>query len=111
MPERDGAAVDVDRRRIEPQIADASDRLRREGFIEFPQVDLLNLESSSLQRLADGRHGADPHYGRIDAGDRGRDDARERRLAECGVAADEEQSGGAVVDAARVAGGDGAVAR
>src|SRR6185437_8288281 len=40
MAERDGAAIDVDLRRVQFQLADALERLRGERLIQFDEVEI-----------------------------------------------------------------------
>ena len=73
--------------------------------------DVRGATSGAIERLPDRRHRAEPHEHRIHAGNRVRDDAGDwlpptgRRVL---FAGDHERRG-AVVDARRVASGDGAI--
>ena len=40
MAERDGAAIHIDGRRIEPELAHAGDRLRRERLVQLDQIEI-----------------------------------------------------------------------
>ncbi len=81
MPERDRAAVDVDFLRIEIEFLHAGQRLRRKGFVQLDQVDLVKRESGLLEHLADRRDRADAKQFRLHARRRVADESRERRQA------------------------------
>ncbi len=81
MPERDRAAVDVELLHGDRQILQDREDLRRERFVQFHQIEILERQAGLRQQLPDGRHGADTHDARIDAGTRPPDDARQRRDA------------------------------
>jgi len=49
VAQRDRAAVDVDPRGIELELADASDGLRREGLVQLDQVDLVDRQPGALE--------------------------------------------------------------
>src|SRR6266513_1702747 len=80
VTERDAAAVDVDLRGIELQLADAGDRLRRERFVEFDEIDLIDCQTGSLEGLLCRGNRAESHTAWIDSGHSGRHDQRERLL-------------------------------
>ena len=71
----------------------------------------LGGDARAVEQLANGRHRPDAHHPRVDAGDCARDEATERLDAELArpLLARDHERGSAVVDPARVAGGDGAV--
>ena len=110
MPERNRAPVDVETFRVDWQFAQACEHLRREGFIELDQIDLLERKAGDLQRLADRGHRPDAEALRLDAGGGVGDEPRERLqtvlLRKRGGRDDD--GGGAVAGLRRVAGGDGA---
>jgi 3-hydroxyacyl-CoA dehydrogenase/enoyl-CoA hydratase/3-hydroxybutyryl-CoA epimerase/enoyl-CoA isomerase len=56
MAERAGAAVDVDARRVELELADRGHRHHRKGLVDFVQVDIACGPAESRQHLL---HGAD----------------------------------------------------
>ena len=93
------------------KVAQHGERLGGEGLVELDHVHLVEREAGALQHLARGRHRADAHDARLDAGGGHGDDAglrrqalrRRRRLG------GDDQRRGAVVDARGVAGGDGEV--
>ena len=49
MPDRDRAAIDVELFRIDPELVAAIDHLYREGLVQFPEVDIVDLESVPLE--------------------------------------------------------------
>src|SRR4051794_7127136 len=108
MAERDRTAVHVDPLLVEAELADHGETLRRERLVELDEVDRRQRNAGAFEEAADGGDGADPHDARIDAGDGGADERRERldaQLARTLLARDDDR-GGAVVDPAGVAGGD-----
>ena len=111
MPERDGAAVHIDLRRIEPQLADDGNRLRGERLVQLEQIDVADLKAGAIEHLPHRRDRPDAHHLRIDAGRHVREDARERLLPQrvCFFRRRNDRGGGAVVDAGRIAGGHRAV--
>src|SRR3990172_9723032 len=114
MAQRDRAPVDVHLRRVELQLADARDRLRRERLVKLDQVDLVDGQTSAPEQLLRGRNRPQPHATGIDAADRSRDDPGEwlrppltapYRLCP----PHEQQSGRTIVDATRAGRRDRAV--
>ena len=55
VPERDRAAVDVDPGRVEAELVDADERLRRERLVELDEVEVVDVEPGALERLAGRR--------------------------------------------------------
>ena len=47
----------------------AVDHLHGEGFVQFPQVDVVDLQSVAFEQLGHGKHRADAHFVRLAAGD------------------------------------------
>ena len=79
MAERDRAAVDVDPRRVDAQLAHDGDRLHREGLVDLEQIDVGQLPADlrgDLPHRFDRRH---HHHLRREAARRLADDARHRR--------------------------------
>src|SRR5829696_4424151 len=62
VAERDGAAVDVGLRAVEPQLLLDGEVLAGESLVDLDEVDLRELEVRLLQGLADGGDGADAHH-------------------------------------------------
>ena len=79
MADGDGAAIDVDDRRIPAHVLVDGAGLRGEGLVGLDEVEVVDLPAGLLQRLARGRDRAGAHDRRIDAGGRPGGDARERR--------------------------------
>ncbi len=52
---------------LERKFAQNGERLRREGFIQLDDVDVVDREVGSSKQLSRRRHGADPHHRRGDA--------------------------------------------
>ena len=108
MAECDGAAVDIDLVAVKMKLAIAGKDLSGEGFVKLDEIKVFQGEAVFLLHLAERGHGADAHDAGIDA-DRGKgEDAGERLeivlLDE--FFAGENDGGGAVSDAGRIAGGD-----
>ena len=108
MAERDRAAVDVHALRVEAELADHREALRRERLVQLDEVEVGDADAGPREQLAHGRHRPDAHHARIDAGDGAADEAAEGLGAERArlLLARDHERGGAVVEAARVAGGD-----
>ncbi len=79
MTERDAGTIGVHLRRIELQFLHDGARLGRKGFVCLDHVEIVDGEAGAPQRHARGRHGADTHVARIDAGMRVRHQSRQRR--------------------------------
>src|SRR5262249_8926949 len=79
VADRHSAAVEIDDARIQPQVADAGQRLRGKGLVELDHVEVVGLESGARQRLLRGRDRTDPHDRGVHARGRERLDSRERR--------------------------------
>src|SRR6058998_964873 len=106
MAERDAATVDVYLLGIELEIADAGDRLGGESLVQLHEIDLIDRETSTCERLLRGGNRPETHAARIYPGDGGCHNAREccsARLAR------HQQCCRAIVDPARARRGDGAV--
>ena len=84
------------------------ERLRRERLVQFDHVEVRRREPEPRAKLPDRRDGANPHHARRDARGRIAEDAGDRREAGSrrGALGSDDQRGGAVVDAGRIAGGD-----
>ena len=113
MAHRDGAAVGIDARIvvIEAQQLQAAEHLRGEGLVDFDHVHVGEFQIGARQRLGNGRHRAQAHEARRDAGHRTAHHPRQgldaRALARRTRA--EQQGAGAVIDARGITGGDEAV--
>src|SRR5262249_40393779 len=102
----DGAAVHVDAVLRDAELLQHAERLRSEGFVQLPEVDLFLPDLAALERLHARRPRAHAHDRRVDAGRREAADAGERRELEGLRAAFRHAAPRrrAVVDARRVAG-------
>ena len=58
---RDRTAVDVQALQRNTQLALAVQGLRSKGFVQLPQVDILNGQAVALEQLGHGKHGANAH--------------------------------------------------
>src|SRR6185369_15866295 len=70
MAEGDRPAVDVDLRRIQTELVDANERLRRERLVQLDQIEVADRDSGPLECLARRRNRSVSHDRRVDAGDR-----------------------------------------
>src|SRR5271166_2139743 len=68
MPERNRAAIHVHLVAIESQLLLNGEVLRREGFVHFDQIDVLQLQPGFLQRGLGRRNRSRAHDLGIDAG-------------------------------------------
>src|SRR5262245_20479806 len=108
MADGNRAAIDVEAllRNAEP-IA-AIEYLAGESFVEFPQVDVVDLKAEALEQLWHGKDRADPHLVGLAAGNRETAEGAERlEPALLGERrAHDDASRGAVRQLAGIAGGD-----
>src|SRR5947207_334815 len=84
MADRDGAAVDVESLVWNTDLVATVDHLHGECFIQFPQVDVVDLLAGVGKQLRNGEHGADTHFVRLAAGDGETAKDAHRRQATCG---------------------------
>src|SRR5574343_1610288 len=68
MTHRNGATVDVQAVGRDAQLVAAIQHLHRKGFVEFPQVDVVDRQAQSCQRLGHGKDRADAHFIRLASG-------------------------------------------
>ncbi len=107
MAKGNAAAVGIDPRiaEIEAEQLEATQHLRREGFIDFDHVDVGKREPGALQCPRDRERRADPHYPWRHADHCAGKNASPRpdagRLA--GRAATDNQGGSAIIDARGIA--------
>jgi hypothetical protein len=110
VAQRDGTALGADPVGGQPECVAAGQHLAGEGFVELDRVELVQGETGTFQR--EPRRGNHPEAGTVgvDAGGRRRQHAEpgDGKLP-VGVPVDDQHRCGAVVDAAGVAGGDGAL--
>ncbi len=62
MADGDCSAADVDLGFVQLEHADSSQGLRREGFIELDEVDVGEMQTSSLEGFLRGGDGASTHH-------------------------------------------------
>src|SRR3989442_12676180 len=96
MTERDTAAVDVDLRGVELQLADTRNRLRGKCFIQLDEIDLIDCEAGSFEGCLRRWNRPEAHTGEIHACDRCRKNTSEWLV--CGSR--DQESSGAVIDPA-----------
>ena len=82
MTERYGAAVHVDARRIDSELAHHRDGLNGERFVDLEQVDVIELPSDLRGDLPHRFDGCHEHELRREPAGGLADDARHRRHAE-----------------------------
>ena len=111
MAERDGAAVDVQPFRIDRQLLQAREHLRRERLVELDEVHLLDRQSGQLQHLLNRRDRSDAESFRLDAGRRKcrRSAPAARGRVVCARRGRDDDGGRAVARLRRIAGGDRAL--
>src|SRR2546429_9766713 len=96
MTERDTAAVDVDLRGVELQLADAGNRLRGKCFIQLDEIDLIDCEAGSFEGFLRRRNRPEAHTVGIHACDSCGKNTSER----LGSDFRDQESSGAVIDSA-----------
>src|SRR6185437_13125208 len=108
MTDRDRAAIDVVLGRIDAEPVATVEALAGEGLVQFPDVDVVDLQALALEKLRHGEHRADAHLVGLAARDRPRHEAAHRlEPALLGILGfHQHHRGGAVGELARVAGGD-----
>jgi len=57
----DGSTIDVNQTRVQSQFIDASHGLRREGFVQFDDTDVIQLDAGFLEQLLHRRDRPDSH--------------------------------------------------
>src|SRR5262249_2493544 len=111
MADRYRAAVNIDLGRVPAEVLVDRTGLRREGFVRFDQIEIVDLPAGFLERRPRGGDRPGAHDRGIDAGVRPRDDAGEhfpgllRGLARL----HEHHDGGPGIDAGRLVGGNPAL--
>src|SRR5262249_20253322 len=68
MPERNGAAVDIDLVGIPAEVLVDRAGLRRKGLVRLDEIDILDLPAGLLERRPRSRNRTRAHDLRIDAG-------------------------------------------
>ena len=108
MADRDRAAIDVDLLGIDAERVAAIERLRGEGLVQLPEVDVGDLQAVALQQARHGEDRADAHLVGLAAG-RGEaaEDAERRQAAPRRLLRRHHHAGrGAVRELAGIAGRD-----
>src|SRR5512133_1117706 len=106
----DGAAAQVHLGGIKlGQLGQHAQALGGEGFVQLEEVDVLQLHAGLGQQLLDGGHGAQAHGGGVHTSLGEAEDAGDGLVGLGGGLGGPHQGPGAIVDAAGVAGGHGAV--
>src|SRR6266513_2583040 len=101
VTERDAAAVDVDLRGIELQLADAGDRLRGERFVQLDEIDLIDCQTGSLEGLLCRGNRAESHTAWIHTTyGRSNDPRHRRRSASSAILRRHKQCRRSIIDAA-----------
>src|SRR5438477_487498 len=108
VAERDRAAVHVHLLRVETELADHDEALGGERLVQLDEIEVGDGDPCPSEKLAHGRDRPDAHHSRIDPGDRAADEGAERLDAQFSrlLLGRDHESGGAVVDPARVPRGD-----
>src|SRR3954447_8826119 len=78
MADRDRTAVDVVLLGIDAELVARIEALAGEGFIELPEIDVVDLQAMALQEFRHGVDRADAHLVRLAAGRRPRNETAER---------------------------------
>ena len=65
MADRDRSAVDIELRRIDSQTVAAVHNLHRKGFIQFPQIDVVDFQVMALEEFRCSEDRADSHLVRL----------------------------------------------
>src|ERR1019366_212401 len=68
MTDRNRAAVDIDLLRIDAQFVAAIEHLHREGLVQFPEIDVVDLEAVALEQARHREYRPDAHLIRLAAG-------------------------------------------
>src|SRR5437764_8307188 len=56
MTDRDRSAIDIELFRIDAKPIAAIDHLHGESFVQFPEIDIGNLQAMPLQEPGNGKH-------------------------------------------------------
>src|SRR4051812_19551294 len=78
MADRDRAAVDVVLVGIDAELVARIEALAGEGFVELPEIDVVDLQAMTLQQLRHGKDRADAHLVRLATRRRPSDEAAHR---------------------------------
>ena len=111
MTERDGSTIDVDLVVIEAELAHAGNGLNCEGFVQFDDVHIVEVDTGPDHGLAGDTHGSDAHdFGRATTHCNALDARKTLELIALGVLlAANEDRGRAIRKRRRSAGGNAAI--
>src|SRR5258705_3675334 len=99
MPDRDGAAIDVELALVKPKRADARHHLRAKRFVDLEAVDIGQLEACKVKHRADRRHRTDAHdIGWNPDGGSGQDARQSGLLIAFGIILRADQHGCGAID-------------
>src|SRR5690606_38150853 len=109
MADGDRAAVDVQALVRDPEPVAAVEHLDGEGFVQLPEVDVVDFQAGTVEQLGHREHRADPHLVGFAAGDREAAEIAERLqpLLLGQFRLHDDAGTGAVGELARVAGRNG----
>src|SRR5439155_9443880 len=109
MPDCDRAAIDVELFRVDPELVAAIDHLHREGLVQFPEINIVDLESVSLEQAGNGMDRADTHFVRFTTrrNEAAEDTERLQPFLRRELVAHDHSGTGAVRELARIAAGNG----
>ncbi len=108
VADSDGAAVDVQAVHRDAEFALAVENLNGEGFVEFPQADVVDGQAGALEQFGNGEDRADAHFVGLTTGNRETtEDTQRGSAALFGHLAVHQNTGRSTVgELAGVAGGD-----
>src|SRR5439155_973370 len=107
VSEGDRATMDIDALRIDPELSEHRDRLRRKGFVHFEQIDVVQIPSDLLRHTPYGFDRSHQHKPWRESARRLTDDSRHRRKTKRlrALRPHHHERGRAVADAGSVARG------
>src|SRR6202140_634158 len=65
MPDRNRSAVDVELFRVDPELVAAIDHLHGEGFVQFPEIDIVDRQPMTLEQSWHRKNRSDAHSIRL----------------------------------------------
>src|ERR1700722_19617891 len=109
VADRDRTAVDIEFLRIDPEFIAAVDDLHRKGFVELPEIDIIDIKTMTLEQTRDREYRPDAHLVRLAArrNEATKDTKRLQALLGGELVAHDDGGACAVGKLARVAPGDG----